>query len=86
MGSEEVPQPKSSEEMKRDLTLSEERLEQVVAQDIVVPLLKYLDGKKGKYAISKETGFYVEMIRKREQKRQRRHTNSCEMRRPTVCM
>ncbi|OAE30287.1 hypothetical protein AXG93_3964s1000 [Marchantia polymorpha subsp. ruderalis] len=33
--------------------------------DSVVPLLKYLDGKREKYAISKEVGFYVEMIRNR---------------------
>ncbi|OAE32314.1 hypothetical protein AXG93_3103s1010 [Marchantia polymorpha subsp. ruderalis] len=111
MGSEEVPQQKSSEEMARNLTFNEEILKQVVAQvggtmvevpeiasppsleeavrpvvdeiateedptelvvsfsyflqDSVVPLLKYLDGKRGKYAILKETGFYVKMIRKR---------------------
>ncbi|OAE26640.1 hypothetical protein AXG93_793s1000 [Marchantia polymorpha subsp. ruderalis] len=34
-------------------------------QDSVVPLLKYLDGKRGKYAVSKEPGFYVQMIRNR---------------------
>ncbi|OAE30335.1 hypothetical protein AXG93_4201s1360 [Marchantia polymorpha subsp. ruderalis] len=35
--------------------------------DSVVPLLKYLDGKREKYAISKEVGVYVEMIRNRMQ-------------------
>lgn len=34
-------------------------------QDSVVPLLKYLDGKRGKYAITEEPGFYVPMIRNR---------------------
>ncbi|OAE33728.1 hypothetical protein AXG93_2884s1000 [Marchantia polymorpha subsp. ruderalis] len=34
-------------------------------QDSVVPLLKYLDGKRGKYAVSKELGFYVQMIKNR---------------------
>ncbi|OAE28747.1 hypothetical protein AXG93_1617s1320 [Marchantia polymorpha subsp. ruderalis] len=33
--------------------------------DSVVPLLKSLDGKRGKYAVSKEPGFYVQMIRNR---------------------
>lgn len=36
-------------------------------QDSVVPLLKYLDRKKKKYAVSKEVGFYVEMMRNRTQ-------------------
>ncbi|OAE21656.1 hypothetical protein AXG93_3121s1050 [Marchantia polymorpha subsp. ruderalis] len=31
-------------------------------QDNVVPLLKYLDGKREKYSISTEAGFYVEML------------------------
>ncbi|OAE23652.1 hypothetical protein AXG93_2079s1000 [Marchantia polymorpha subsp. ruderalis] len=35
--------------------------------DSVVLLLKYLDGKREKYAVSKEVGFYVEMIRNRTQ-------------------
>ncbi|OAE29337.1 hypothetical protein AXG93_3102s1640 [Marchantia polymorpha subsp. ruderalis] len=107
VGSEEVPQPKTSEELAKELTLSEEILEQVVAhvggtvvdatdiplppspvkdvrpevekkiseekskgvdvtfpdflQDSVVPLLKYLDGKKEKYVVSKEIVFYVEL-------------------------
>ncbi|OAE19782.1 hypothetical protein AXG93_2458s1030 [Marchantia polymorpha subsp. ruderalis] len=34
-------------------------------KDSVVPLLKYLDGKRRKYAVSKEPGFYVQMIRNR---------------------
>ncbi|OAE20094.1 hypothetical protein AXG93_2611s1000 [Marchantia polymorpha subsp. ruderalis] len=34
-------------------------------QDSLVPLLKYLDGKRRKYAVSKEPGFYVQMIRNR---------------------
>ncbi|OAE29583.1 hypothetical protein AXG93_4003s1040 [Marchantia polymorpha subsp. ruderalis] len=34
-------------------------------QDSVVPLLKYLDGKRKKYAVSQEPGFYVQMIRNR---------------------
>ncbi|OAE34454.1 hypothetical protein AXG93_2886s1170 [Marchantia polymorpha subsp. ruderalis] len=32
-------------------------------QDSVVPLLKYLDGKRGEYAVTKEPRFYVPMIR-----------------------
>ncbi|OAE31208.1 hypothetical protein AXG93_4240s1070 [Marchantia polymorpha subsp. ruderalis] len=98
---EDVPQPKKSEEQAKELTLSEEILQQVEAQiggtvkespeissphatkevirseaeiksseerprklvvafpdflqDSVVSLLKYLDGKRKKYAISKET-------------------------------
>ncbi|OAE24011.1 hypothetical protein AXG93_4266s1070 [Marchantia polymorpha subsp. ruderalis] len=32
-------------------------------QDSVVPLLKYLNGKREKYPMSKEAGFYVEMLR-----------------------
>ncbi|OAE24085.1 hypothetical protein AXG93_1535s1010 [Marchantia polymorpha subsp. ruderalis] len=36
-------------------------------QDSVVPLLKYLDGKREKYVVSKEVGFYVEMVRYRTQ-------------------
>ncbi|OAE30295.1 hypothetical protein AXG93_3964s1080 [Marchantia polymorpha subsp. ruderalis] len=47
-------------------TLEEESKELVVSfrdflQDSVVPLLKYLDGKREKYAVSKEAGFYVQM-------------------------
>ncbi|OAE32233.1 hypothetical protein AXG93_4525s1140 [Marchantia polymorpha subsp. ruderalis] len=34
-------------------------------QDSVEPLLKYLDGKRKKYVVSKEPGFYVQMIRNR---------------------
>ncbi|OAE28913.1 hypothetical protein AXG93_4891s1020 [Marchantia polymorpha subsp. ruderalis] len=34
-------------------------------QDNVVPLLQYLDKKRETYAISKEVGFYVELIRNR---------------------
>lgn len=109
--SEEVPQPKTSEELVKELTLSEEILEHVVVQvggtvvdaadvtlpsspvedvrpeeekktseeelkgvDVafpdflhvsVVPLFKYLDGKREKYAMFKEVGFYVEMVRNR---------------------
>ncbi|OAE22923.1 hypothetical protein AXG93_3292s1000 [Marchantia polymorpha subsp. ruderalis] len=65
MGSEEVPQSKSSEEMARDLTLSEEILEQVVTQYSVTPLLKYLDKKRGKYVVEKASGFYIELVRNR---------------------
>ncbi|OAE21535.1 hypothetical protein AXG93_2085s1000 [Marchantia polymorpha subsp. ruderalis] len=32
-------------------------------QNTVVPLLKYLDGKREKYAASEEAGFYVELLR-----------------------
>ncbi|OAE23110.1 hypothetical protein AXG93_1856s1000 [Marchantia polymorpha subsp. ruderalis] len=32
-------------------------------QDSVVPLLKFLDGKRVKYVVLKEQGFYVQMIR-----------------------
>ncbi|OAE22287.1 hypothetical protein AXG93_2775s1000 [Marchantia polymorpha subsp. ruderalis] len=53
-------------------TLQEEPKELIVSfpdflQDSVVPLLKYLYGKREKYAVSKEVGFYVEMIRNRTQ-------------------
>ncbi|OAE29584.1 hypothetical protein AXG93_4003s1050 [Marchantia polymorpha subsp. ruderalis] len=34
-------------------------------QDSVVPLLKYLDGKREKYVVSKEAGFYVQLVRNR---------------------
>ncbi|OAE22965.1 hypothetical protein AXG93_1384s1010 [Marchantia polymorpha subsp. ruderalis] len=34
-------------------------------QDSVVPLLKYLDGKRERYVVSKEPGFYVQLIRNR---------------------
>ncbi|OAE30810.1 hypothetical protein AXG93_857s1120 [Marchantia polymorpha subsp. ruderalis] len=113
VGSEEVPQPKKSEELMKKVTLSEKILEQVVAQvggtvvfaadvtlpsslvedvrlevetktseeelkgvevtfpdflqDSVVPLLKYLDRKREKYDVSKEVGFYVELLRNRTQ-------------------
>ncbi|OAE31765.1 hypothetical protein AXG93_4874s1300 [Marchantia polymorpha subsp. ruderalis] len=113
VGSEEVPQSKTSEELAKELTLSEEILEQVVVevggtvvdatditlpsspvedvrpkvekktseeeskgvdvtfpgflQDSVVPILKYLDGKREKYVLSKEVGFYVELVRNRTQ-------------------
>ncbi|OAE27639.1 hypothetical protein AXG93_3337s1010 [Marchantia polymorpha subsp. ruderalis] len=80
---EGTPQMQMNEDVKKEFTLSEEILEQVVArvggtvvkaegitlptfpveEDSVVPLLKYLDGKRGKYAVSKEPGFYVQMIR-----------------------
>ncbi|OAE21954.1 hypothetical protein AXG93_242s1380 [Marchantia polymorpha subsp. ruderalis] len=99
-GSEGIPQPKTSEELIKELTLSDKILEHIVAQvggkvvdapnsalpssptgevrtaeetrtsqeelkelvvffpdflqDSVVPLLKYLDGKREKYAMSKE--------------------------------
>ncbi|OAE21956.1 hypothetical protein AXG93_242s1400 [Marchantia polymorpha subsp. ruderalis] len=69
-------QPSSSTEEVRPAeetkTSQEEPKELVVSfldflHDSVVPLLKYLDGKREKYAISKEVGFYVEMIRNRWQ-------------------
>ncbi|OAE19721.1 hypothetical protein AXG93_411s1270 [Marchantia polymorpha subsp. ruderalis] len=111
--SEETLQRKTNDELVKELTLSEEILEQVVAQiggtvteaadvtlpstpvedvrpeemketsseevktlevtfpdflqDSVVPLLKYLDGKRVKYDVYKEVGFYVELIRNRTQ-------------------
>ncbi|OAE19818.1 hypothetical protein AXG93_4639s1020 [Marchantia polymorpha subsp. ruderalis] len=34
-------------------------------QDSVVPLLKYLNTKRGKYIVRKESGSYVELIRNR---------------------
>ncbi|OAE26670.1 hypothetical protein AXG93_641s1110 [Marchantia polymorpha subsp. ruderalis] len=36
-----------------------------VKEDSVVSLLKYLDGKRGKYVVLEEPGFYVPMIRNR---------------------
>ncbi|OAE30475.1 hypothetical protein AXG93_942s1180 [Marchantia polymorpha subsp. ruderalis] len=39
-------------------------------QDSVVPLLKYLDGKRGKYDVTEEPGFYVPMIRIRTKRRE----------------
>ncbi|OAE21274.1 hypothetical protein AXG93_868s1110 [Marchantia polymorpha subsp. ruderalis] len=58
-----VEEVRSEEEMK---TSEEEPKELVVCfpdflQDSVVPLLKYLDGKKEKYVVSKEAGLYVQM-------------------------
>ncbi|OAE32748.1 hypothetical protein AXG93_512s1010 [Marchantia polymorpha subsp. ruderalis] len=107
-GSEETPHPKTSEELVKELTLSDKVLAQVVAQvggtvvdatnialpsspaeevrsaeetktleeepkelivsfldflqDSVVPVLKYLDGKREKYDVSKEARFYVQML------------------------
>lgn len=70
--SSKIPSPQATEgvvgpevEMR---SLEEEPQELVVAfldflQNSNVPLLKYLDRKRGKYAISKEAGFYVELIR-----------------------
>lgn len=51
-------------------TSQEEPKELVVSfpdflQDSVVPLLKYLDGKRENYDVFKEVGFYVKMIRNR---------------------
>lgn len=48
----------------------EEPKEMVVAfldflQDSVVILLKYLDGKQDKFAVSEEAGLYVEMLNNR---------------------
>ncbi|OAE18633.1 hypothetical protein AXG93_3810s1020 [Marchantia polymorpha subsp. ruderalis] len=61
VGNEEVSQPKTSEELAKELTLSEEILE----QDSVVFLLKYLDRKREKYVVYKEveddTGFAREI-------------------------
>lgn len=111
VGSEYIPQLKRSEELAQELTLSEEILEQIVAQvggtveditdipappppkeevrskveektseegpkelevafpdflhDSVVPLLKYLDKKRGKYIVRRESGSYVELVRSR---------------------
>ncbi|OAE31206.1 hypothetical protein AXG93_4240s1050 [Marchantia polymorpha subsp. ruderalis] len=111
--SEEIPQLKTSEELVKELTLSDKIIEQVVAQvagtvvdaaeitllsspaevvrpeeekkiseekskgveiifpdflhDTVVSLLKYLDRKREKYVVSKEVGFYVNMVRNRTQ-------------------
>ncbi|OAE24506.1 hypothetical protein AXG93_2194s1000 [Marchantia polymorpha subsp. ruderalis] len=110
-GSEGTPHPKTSEELIKELTLSDEVLEQVVAQvggtvvdatdiallsppveevrpeeetktseeepkelvvsfsdflqDSVVPLLKYFNGKREKYVVSKEARFYVQLVRNR---------------------
>lgn len=104
-----MPEPKTSEEHGKELTMSEEILEHVVEQidgtvvespeipsphvsfgvvkpetnkrssaeelkelvytfpdflqDDVIPSLKYLDGKRGKYAMLKNARFYVDMIR-----------------------
>lgn len=51
-------------------SLAEEPKEVVVTfldflPDSVVFLLKYLDGKREKYAVSEEAGFYVELLRNR---------------------
>ncbi|OAE24677.1 hypothetical protein AXG93_4040s1040 [Marchantia polymorpha subsp. ruderalis] len=52
----------SGEEVKpREVTFPE------FLQDSMVPLLRYLDKKREKYAISQEVGFYVELIRNRTQ-------------------
>ncbi|OAE18880.1 hypothetical protein AXG93_3022s1040 [Marchantia polymorpha subsp. ruderalis] len=69
VGSEDIPQPKTSEELVKELTLSEAILEQIVAEDgrtdSVVPLLKYLDTKREKYTVRRESGSYVELIKNR---------------------
>ncbi|OAE32793.1 hypothetical protein AXG93_374s1200 [Marchantia polymorpha subsp. ruderalis] len=54
---------KTSEEEPKELVVSFPDF----LHDSVVPLLKYLDGKREKYAVSKEVGFYVEMVRNRTQ-------------------
>lgn len=58
-----VEETKTSQEEPKELVVSFFNF----LQDSVVPLLKYLDGKREKYAISKEVGFNVEMIRNRTQ-------------------
>lgn len=106
MGSEDVPQPKTGEEVATEFTLSKAILEQIVTvenlakeskpplqeeevrseirtktsseevkpleitfleflQDSVVPLQKYLDTKREKYTMRKESRSYVELIRNR---------------------
>ncbi|OAE31239.1 hypothetical protein AXG93_2356s1040 [Marchantia polymorpha subsp. ruderalis] len=60
-GNEEIPHPKTSEELVEELTLSDKILE----QESVVPLLKYLDGKREKYVVSKEAEFYVQLVKNR---------------------
>ncbi|OAE35853.1 hypothetical protein AXG93_2354s1020 [Marchantia polymorpha subsp. ruderalis] len=62
VGSEDVPQPKIGGEVATEFTLSEAILQQIVAGDSVVPLLKYLDTKRKKYTVRKMSGFYVELI------------------------
>ncbi|OAE22964.1 hypothetical protein AXG93_1384s1000 [Marchantia polymorpha subsp. ruderalis] len=72
--SHEISLPQMSAGMVRlkgERRSSEEEMKQLVVafsdfmQDSIVPLLKYLDGKQKKYAILKESGFYVELIRSR---------------------
>ncbi|OAE31766.1 hypothetical protein AXG93_4874s1310 [Marchantia polymorpha subsp. ruderalis] len=69
VGSEDLPQPKTSEELVKELTMSEAILGQIVAQvgrkDSVVPLLKYLDTKREKYTVRMQLESYVELIKNR---------------------
>ncbi|OAE30426.1 hypothetical protein AXG93_3483s1180 [Marchantia polymorpha subsp. ruderalis] len=108
VGSEDISQPKTNEELVKELTLSEAILEQIVAdvevtvgdileipeppppkeevrsevatktskeepkaleivfpdilQDSIVPFLKYLDTKSGKFTVKRESRSYVELI------------------------
>ncbi|OAE24750.1 hypothetical protein AXG93_1800s1010 [Marchantia polymorpha subsp. ruderalis] len=68
----EIPSPPPLEEEVRPKVkkkvLKEEPKELVVSfldflQDSIVSLLKYLDRKREKYAVSKEAGLYVELVR-----------------------
>ncbi|OAE29760.1 hypothetical protein AXG93_810s1010 [Marchantia polymorpha subsp. ruderalis] len=57
---EEVRMKTSNEEVKTlEVTFPD------FLQDSVVPLLKYLNRKRKKYAVSKEEGFYVQLVRNR---------------------
>ncbi|OAE33546.1 hypothetical protein AXG93_4032s1030 [Marchantia polymorpha subsp. ruderalis] len=77
--SPEISSPQATEEVvrsKAEMKSSEQEPKELIVafpnflQDNVVPLLKYLDGKQEKYAISKESGFYVEIIRIRSRIKQ----------------
>ncbi|OAE27923.1 hypothetical protein AXG93_3309s1200 [Marchantia polymorpha subsp. ruderalis] len=53
-------------DLRRQLAVGQRRLAVAFPnflEDSVVPLLKYLDGKREKYSVSAETRFYAEMLR-----------------------
>lgn len=69
--SPEILSPQATKEVVRpeaEMKSSEQEPKELVVtfpdflQDNVVPLLKYLNGKREKYTISKEVVFYVQLV------------------------
>lgn len=52
---------KAAEEESKELVVSFPNF----LQDSVVPLLKYLDGKREKYVVLTKSGFYVQLVKNR---------------------